>query len=71
MPLPTDEKLIALSQELLQQFDAIFGLNPGFRPAPCEGHAVDGYIYAVSGGGFADESASYRAGVDAGDGAFL
>jgi len=33
MPLPSDEKLIALSNDLIQQLDTIFGLNPGFRPA--------------------------------------
>ena len=37
MPLPSDEKLIALSQDLLKQFDAIFGLHPGFRPAHARG----------------------------------
>jgi catalase len=42
MPLPTDEKLLALSQELLQQFDAIFGLNPGFRPAHAKGAMFTG-----------------------------
>jgi catalase len=42
MPLPTDEKLLALSQELLQQFDAIFGLNPGFRPAHAKGTMLTG-----------------------------
>jgi catalase len=42
MPLPTDEKLLALSQELLQQFDAIFGLNPGFRPAHAKGSMLTG-----------------------------
>jgi catalase len=42
MPLPTDERLIALSQELLQQFDAIFGLNPGFRPAHAKGTMLTG-----------------------------
>jgi catalase len=42
MPLPTDEKLLALSQELLQQFDAIFGLHPGFRPAHAKGIMLDG-----------------------------
>jgi catalase len=30
MPLPTDEKLIALSQDLLKQFDTIFGLHRVF-----------------------------------------
>jgi catalase len=42
MPLPADEKLLALSQELLQQFDAIFGLNPGFRPAHAKGAMLTG-----------------------------
>jgi catalase len=42
MPLPTDEKLLALSQELLQQFDTIFGLNPGFRPVHAKGTMLTG-----------------------------
>jgi len=42
MPLPTDEKLIALSQDLLQQFDTIFGLHPGFRPAHAKGAMLTG-----------------------------
>jgi catalase len=42
MPLPSDEKVIALSQEILQQFDAIFGLNPGFRPAHAKGTMLTG-----------------------------
>jgi catalase len=42
MPLPTDEKLIALSQELLNQFDAIFGLHAGFRPAHARGIMLTG-----------------------------
>jgi catalase len=42
MPLPTDEKLLALSQEFLQQFDNIFGLNPGFRPAHAKGTMLTG-----------------------------
>jgi catalase len=33
MPLPSDEKLIQLGNELIKQSDAIFGLHPGFRPA--------------------------------------
>jgi catalase len=37
MPLPSDEKLIALAQDLLHQFDALFGLHPGFRPAHAKG----------------------------------
>ena len=44
MPLPTDERLIALSHDLLQQFDAIFGLNPGFRPAHAKGTMLEGEL---------------------------
>jgi catalase len=42
LPLPTDERLIALSQDLLQQFDTIFGLHPGFRPAHAKGAMLMG-----------------------------
>jgi catalase len=42
MPLPTDEKLIALSEALIQEFDAIFGLHPGFRPAHAKGVLLSG-----------------------------
>ena len=42
MPLPSDEKLIALSQDLLKQFDKIFGLHPGFRPAHARGVMLTG-----------------------------
>ena len=42
MPLPSDEKLIALSQDLIQQFDTIFGQHPGFRPAHAKGTLLAG-----------------------------
>src|SRR5712692_5291142 len=42
LPLPTDEKLIALSQDLIQQFDTIFGIHPGFRPAHAKGALLKG-----------------------------
>jgi catalase len=42
MPLPSDEKLIQLGNELIKQFDAIFGLNPGFRPAHAKGILLTG-----------------------------
>jgi catalase len=42
LPLPTDERVIELSQDLLQQFDAIFGLHPGFRPAHAKGTLLTG-----------------------------
>jgi catalase len=42
MPLPTDEKLLSLSRNILQQFDTIFGLNPGFRPVHAKGTLLTG-----------------------------
>ena len=42
MPLPSDEKLVALANDILAQFDQIFGLNPGFRPAHAKGTMLTG-----------------------------
>ncbi len=42
MPLPTDQKLMALGEDLLKQFDAMFGLHPGFRPAHAKGIMLSG-----------------------------
>jgi catalase len=42
MPLPTDEKLLKLSHDLQKQFDTIFGLHPGFRPAHAKGAMLMG-----------------------------
>jgi catalase len=42
MPLPTDEKLLALSEDILKQFTAIFGEHPGFRPAHAKGTMLTG-----------------------------
>lgn len=42
MPLPNDEKLIALGQDLLAQFDTMFGQHPGFRPAHAKGILLSG-----------------------------
>ncbi len=42
MPLPSDEKLLALSRDLIAQFDQIFGLHPGFRPAHAKGILLTG-----------------------------
>jgi catalase len=42
VPLPTDERIIKLSQDLLLQFDTIFGLHPGFRPAHAKGTMLTG-----------------------------
>jgi catalase len=42
MPLPNDEKLIQLSEDLIQQFDTLFSLHPGFRPAHAKGTMFTG-----------------------------
>ncbi|MFN0172923.1 MAG: catalase family peroxidase [Bryobacteraceae bacterium] len=42
MPLPSDEKLLSLSRDLLEQFDTIFGAHPGFRPAHAKGLMLSG-----------------------------
>jgi catalase len=48
MPLPNDEKIIALSQELIQAFDTIFGLHPGYRPAHAKGVMLTGTFTPVA-----------------------
>jgi len=42
MPLPTDEQLIALGENILREFDTIFGLHPGFRPVHAKGALLTG-----------------------------
>lgn len=42
MPLPNDEKLVALSEEILKEFEKIFGPHPGFRPAHAKGTMLTG-----------------------------
>ena len=49
MPLPTDEKLIALSNDLIAQLDAIFGEHPGFRPAHAKGALLSGVFTPAPG----------------------
>jgi catalase len=42
MPLPNDQRVVALANDLIQQFDKIFGLHPGFRPAHAKGVMLTG-----------------------------
>ena len=42
MPLPSDEKIVQLANDLLAQLDTIFGLHPGFRPAHAKGMMMSG-----------------------------
>ncbi|HEY3706014.1 MAG TPA: catalase family peroxidase [Terracidiphilus sp.] len=50
MPLPNDERIVALADDLLRQFDEIFGLHPGFRPAHAKGLLLTGTFTPSSGG---------------------
>ena len=45
MPLPNDENLIALSEALIAEFDALFGMHPGFRPAHAKGEMLTGTFH--------------------------
>jgi len=42
MPLPTDEKRLALAKEIVQSFDDLNGVHPGFRPAHAKGRLLSG-----------------------------
>jgi catalase len=42
MPLPSDEKILALSNDLLALFHQIFGVHPGIRPAHAKGVMLTG-----------------------------
>lgn len=42
MPLPSDERVVKLANDLIAQLDTIFGLHPGFRPAHAKGLLLTG-----------------------------
>jgi catalase len=42
MPLPNDERVVALAGDLIAQFDQMFGVHPGFRPAHAKGLMLTG-----------------------------
>jgi catalase len=42
MPLPKDERVVALAGVLLQQFDQLFGIHPGYRAAHAKGIMLTG-----------------------------
>jgi len=42
MPLPNDERVVALAEDLLGVFDQLFGLHPGFRAAHAKGLMLAG-----------------------------
>ena len=43
MPLTTDERLLALSRDVLKAFERVDGgINPGYRPAHAKGILLEG-----------------------------
>lgn len=48
MPLPNDERIVALADDLLEQFDRMFGLHPGFRAAHAKGLLLTGTFKPTS-----------------------
>jgi catalase len=42
MPLTSDERVIQLANDLIAQFDTMFGQHPGFRPAHAKGVLLSG-----------------------------
>lgn len=49
MPLPNDERVVALAADLLHQFDQMFGLHPGFRAAHAKGLMLTGTFTPAAG----------------------
>jgi catalase len=49
MPLPSDERVVALANDLLQAFDHLFGVHPGFRAAHAKGLMLEGTFTPAGG----------------------
>ena len=49
MPLPQDERVVALANDLLKQFHGMFGPNPGYRPAHAKGLLLTGTFKPAAG----------------------
>jgi len=49
MPLPSDDRVVALANQLLAEFDQLFGLHPGFRAAHAKGVLLAGVFTPAAG----------------------
>ncbi|MGA8086256.1 MAG: catalase family peroxidase [Terracidiphilus sp.] len=49
MPLPQDERIVALANDLLTVFHTLFGPHPGFRPAHAKGLMLTGTFKPAAG----------------------
>lgn len=46
MPLPTDEKTVEISKDVVKTLQGIFGPHPGFRPGPLESRSLSKVSFA-------------------------
>jgi len=51
MPLPKDERVVALANNLLREFDLLFGEHPGYRAAHAKGIMLSGDFTPSAGAG--------------------
>ncbi|MFZ0303286.1 MAG: catalase family peroxidase [Terracidiphilus sp.] len=49
MPLPSDERVVVLARDLMAQFDQMFGVHPGYRPAHAKGLMLSGSFTPAAG----------------------
>ena len=49
MPLPNDERIVALANDLVSQFHKMFGPHPGYRPAHAKGILLAGMFKSAPG----------------------
>jgi catalase len=49
MPLPQDERIVALANDLIAQFHKMFGAHPGYRPAHAKGLMLAGTFKSAPG----------------------
>ena len=71
MPLPQDERVVALANDLLKQFQTIFGVHPGLRPAHAKGQMFTGTFKPASGAATLSRAPHLYAGIDACDSPLL
>lgn len=68
MPLPSDGKIVALGEQLLQQFDILFGLAASrVQARACQRPSADRNLQGVFECEHADTRASCHTRIDAGD----
>ena len=61
MPLPNDEKIVALANDILAQFHKMFGPHPGFRPAHAKGLMLRGTFRPTHAARIIDQGAPFHA----------